>query len=453
MQRLMRWMITLPSLLLILPAIAGPLDLVDPDKVAEDPKVRLKLLQADFLTGKLTAIEGEEDAKTFTLEVMVKAQVVNQEAKRKMIEIQNAGVRTKDQGRIQQLVKEYADWQKKLYEVQEVPYVFELKSGKDLNVRRQKLPPKEEDGKTVAYTKDELAKLKGENAKLPGYTAEAKDLDKDIQVRVYLDKAKVKLPVIGAKAKPKEKKDEPEEPAMAMAYPVLTIMILPPPADSPLGNLGGGDPAPPMEAPEGKPDPKVRAKMLDAAYIDGKLSKCDVDDEHGLVLEVAGKVRVVNPEWKKKYEDFGRQYNDLLRAGKQNEANNLVGPIKEAQSKYYEVKEVTYEFPLEMPKEAKVRVEKLPPKEEDGKPVKYTADELAKAKGDDPKTPGYTASLKDLDKDVPVRVYLDRAKVKAMPKPKPGEEPSDEPVYYSVVVIMIKAPPPEGRAGLPGLGK
>jgi hypothetical protein len=166
----------------------------------------------------------------------------------------------------------------------------------------------------------------------------------------------------------------------------------------------------------------------------------------GCVLEVAQKVPVVNPDQEKRMKDLLAQ-----RPKNPQEYKSIADQINDCKSKYYDIKEVPYQFPLETTKELKVRQLKLTPKEDkDGKPAKYTPDELKALKGDDPKLPGYTADAKDLSTDTLVRVYLDRTKFKPAPKLKPGEEPPDEPTAYPAAIIVILPPPEEKK---PPLGK
>jgi len=424
-----------PCLALVFPALAAD-NILNPDKPAEDPKVRAKLLQAEFLQGKLTAVEGDEE-KTFVLEVTQKVKAVNaKQAERYqdlMKKYNDLSAKRKFQ-EAQKLAPDIQDALSKYYEMVDVPYEFALKGDKDLVVRRTKLPPKEgEDGKPGKYTPEELKTLKGDDPKLPGYMAEPKDLDKDLIVKVYLDRSKIK-----AAPAPKAKKEEPEE---AVMYPVKMMVILPP-AESPL--FGGGNN--PKE-PQVKEDPKYRAKLLEGQYLEGKI--VDGNPEEGLVLEVTQKVRTVNQAEATRYQQL---LQDRAKARDVNALKQVDDRIKDCMAKYYDVKEVPYRFAIEGNKDTKIRQLKLPPKEpgDDGKPGKYTPEELKTLKGDDPKLPGYTADAKDLGPDTVIRVYLDKSKIKPMPKPKPGEEPTEDVISYPMTMIVI-VPPPEPAAGF-GIG-
>jgi hypothetical protein len=447
MRRLFRLVFLMPALLVVLPVLAA--DILNPDKPDQDPVLRLKLLKGDYLTGKLTEINADGEEKTFSLEVTMKSKVENADQKKRYTDLYRQyadAYRRGNQGQVNNLLPQLKDAKDKMYEMQDVPYDFLLKAGKNFSVRRQKLLPKEEDGKVVPYTEEERKKLKGD-PKLPGYMAEVKDLDKDIPVRVYLDKVKLKLPAQPAKGKKKDKdEDKPEEP---IVHEITMIMILPPPADSPLGST---DPQTP-EKPEAKQDPKYLVKLLQGNYLEGKLTRADTENPKGYTLEIVQKTKLKNPEQAKRYGDLYRQYYQSRDA---NQAKQIGDQLRDAYSKLYDNVEVPYEFQLEAQKDFKVRFLQLPPKEpgDDGKPGKYTAEERAKAKGDDPKLLGYTATVKDLDKDIYVRVYLDKSKVKIkLPaKPKPGdkdkpkdEEPEEDASVYPMVMIVILPPPPEPK--------
>jgi hypothetical protein len=223
---MLRLVALFPALLVALPLLAADKEKAATDAPGEDPKVRSGYLQAEYMEGRLTQVDGEGDEKTFTLEIVKKVQRTNAKAQEKLAELNKAYQKhiydTKGKPNADFLKKtanDVAETKKQLIEVVDVPYEFVLRGDKELIVRRQVLPPKEgEDGKVGKYTKEELDKLKGDNPKLPGYIAESKDLDKDIPVRVWLDRAKMKA----AAAEKKGKED-----AGTPSYPVSMLMILP----------------------------------------------------------------------------------------------------------------------------------------------------------------------------------------------------------------------------------
>src|SRR5262249_19041165 len=79
----------------------------------------------------------------------------------------------------------------------------ELQAGDDMKVRTMNLPPVfDEKGQVKKLSAKELKERKGNDPKLPGYTAELADLKSNQMVTVYLAKKKDKNP-----AKNKDKDD------------------------------------------------------------------------------------------------------------------------------------------------------------------------------------------------------------------------------------------------------
>jgi hypothetical protein len=408
MHCLFRLAVVFPALALLVPALAAP-----PEKLPEDPKERGKLLALEYLVGKVTAVDGEGEDKTFTVVVYHHESVKNAKTAAKIEDLKKQAQNTGDVNAVKNLLLQIEDAKDNLYEMKDVPYEFNLKGGKDLIVRRLKPPTKEsEDGKPIKLPPEELQKLRGDNPKIPGYQAELKDVDKDVFVRFYLDRSKIRLPS-------PTKKDDADE---AVTYPTKMVVIVPTPEN-------GGKEVP----KELRQKPAVRAKFMDAPYLEGKLVKAELDDEKGLVVEVEDKVKVPNQQQAKRLKSILRQ---LQAAGKDtNKIRQLLDQKKDAESKLDDLKEVPYDFPLEYKKdELKVRLHTLPKLDENGKKIKYTPDEIKERKGDDPKLPGYTADLKDLTQDAIVRVHIDRAKLREALKKKLEE---DEVLHYPVAVIEI----------------
>lgn len=214
---------------------------VDAAKVAED-RYKAKLMASPWFAAKLTAINVEGEEKRFTVEVPYQTRTLNAEKAKVYQEIvtryQDA-YRRNDQNAVKQLYAEAYEAYIASFDVTDLPITYELKADKTFEVRKQALPPKEpgDDGRVRPYTPKELAELKG-NAKLPGYAATLKDLDTDVMVAVYLDKAKMKpAPRPLAKAKDKETAEPPPESDGTL--PVLTLVILPP-RDAATGGVGAG---------------------------------------------------------------------------------------------------------------------------------------------------------------------------------------------------------------------
>ncbi len=225
MLRLFRVVALFPALLFALPLLAADKDKGPLDKPTEDPKVRSRLLQADYLEGKLIQADAEGEEKTFILEVTQKVRQTNPKVQEKLTELgdkyQKMIIQSKgkpDPNAVKKMADEIAELRKQLIEVVDVHYEFQLKGDKDLILRRQRLEPKVgDDGKPAKYTKEELEKARGENTKLPGYTAEVKDFDKDVLVRAWIDHKKYK---------PAAKKDDTPP-----TYPLSMLMLLPAPEE------------------------------------------------------------------------------------------------------------------------------------------------------------------------------------------------------------------------------
>jgi hypothetical protein len=412
MHRLYRLAVVYPVLVLGLPLLAA--DPVNTDKPQDDPKLRSKILQFEFMHGKLKEIDGDGDEKTFLLEVPYKTKVMNPKVAAKIEDLKKQYQKA-DKNQAKTILQNLSDENEILYEMKEVPFEFSLKSSKDLIVRRLHLQREDQDGKPITYTAEEREKLKGDNPKLPGYGATVKDLEKDGWVRVYLDRGKVRLPSTTAKGK-----DE------TVHYPVTMFVIVPAPDPSKDGL---------------KQDPKVRAKMLESLYLDGKLVKADDDEKGGLVLEVNSKVKVKNEAQEKLYNDAVKK---VQRNTDAKQTATLLKTAEDLKAKVWEMKDLPYDFPLEYKKdELKVRLLELPAKEDEkGKRIPYTEEEKKKLKGDDPNLIGWNADLKDLTAESLVRVYFDKAKLRELQKKKMDE---DETVYYPTGRIVILPAPKEPK--------
>jgi hypothetical protein len=228
--------------------------------------------------------------------------------------------------------------------------------------------------------------------------------------------------------------------------------------------------AAPPKAPVKKEvtEPEARKLLLAKPFIEGKISKLDIDgDEKTLTVKAAWQVKYPNAEGQRRWYDLSRRYQEALRNRNVEEIKKIADEAPGAALARYDVEETPVDFMLKCGKELKVRRLELPEKEAgaDGKPVPYTAKEKAALKGDDPKLPGYNAELKELDLDVNVQIYLvkekkpvgkepakdtskDKAadKDKAAEKEKPKEAEAEEVPVYSVAIIVI-VPEPKVTGG------
>jgi hypothetical protein len=201
---------------------------------------------------------------------------------------------------------------------------------------------------------------------------------------------------------------------------------------------------------------KYKAKLLSGQYIPGKLTALDVDkDEKSFTVQVPYQIRTPNAEGQKKYNEVYQQYAAAYRAGNAGEVQRLYAALAEAYQAAFDVEDKPIDFELLGTSKLVVRRLTLPPKEpgDDGRPARYTAKELAELKGD-AKLIGYKATLKDLETDQYVRVYIDKSKLKAPAKSKDKDAPPpEEPSYYPITMIVIVPEPMPMLPGNPLLGK
>jgi hypothetical protein len=185
-------------------------DPVDPDAA----KLRAKLLNAPYIEGQLTGVEGEE--KKFSITAIDKVQTVNQKAQQQLAQAQQNyqnALRGKNQGAINNAAKAISDAQAKLYDTKEVSHDFDLQGTKNFSLRTLITPTKDDGTK---YTSVELAGLKG-NSGLPGYAAKIEAFEKGAWVRAYLDKNKLR-----------DMKKDSDAP-----LPLTTLVLIPEPKEKP----------------------------------------------------------------------------------------------------------------------------------------------------------------------------------------------------------------------------
>jgi hypothetical protein len=183
-------------------------DPVDPDAA----KLRAKLLNAVYIEGQLTAVEGEE--KKFSMTVTEKVQTINQKAQQQLTQAQQNyanALRGKNQGAINNAAKAVSDAQAKLYDTKDVSHDFDLQGTKNFNLRTQITPTKDDGSK---YTSVELSGLKGTSG-LPGYSCKIEAAEKGTWVRAYIDKNKLR-----------DMKKDSDAP-----LPLTTLLIIPEPKE------------------------------------------------------------------------------------------------------------------------------------------------------------------------------------------------------------------------------
>jgi len=191
-----------------------------------------------------------------------------------------------------------------------------------------------------------------------------------------------------------------------------------------------------------------RNKLLAKGIIPGKLKALNVDgDEKTFTIEVPFQKFTPNADGQKRFAEVYQRFQNAYRSGNKGEAQKLYNEAADAYRGQWDVEDTPFEFQCKAGEDLKVRKATVPPKETaDGKLVRYSAKEIAELKGD-PKLPGYLASIKDLDQDQYVVVYIDKTKYKpvtksAKDKDKEKEEakPEEELVLPINIIMMVPAP-------------
>ena len=197
-----------------------------------------------------------------------------------------------------------------------------------------------------------------------------------------------------------------------------------------------------------KVDPvKVRAKLLQGQYIEGKLVRIDANEKTFTFAYVV-ETKTPNPEGQKQYAAAFATFSAAL-AKRSTPLADLKKLQKEgiaAEKGAFNIEETQIAFELKGDKAFVVRTLVLP-KGADGKVQKLTPADEKKLKGD-PKQPGYymgyAAEVKDLDQKKWVRAYLDKKF-----KPAAGTKP-DEAVYPATMLVIIPDPPVVTNFKIPG---
>jgi hypothetical protein len=119
------------------------------------------------------------------------------------------------------------------------------------------------------------------------------------------------------------------------------------------------------------------------------------------------------------------------------------------QKDLFKVEKAHKDFDLEAVENVKVRMAELPREYDDkGYPKKYSDQELKERKGPDPKLPGYTAALEDVQVGQVVKLTLARKKPAPKPADKDGDKDNDQDKdamadarpEVTMIVILKEAP-------------
>ena len=197
------------------------------------------------------------------------------------------------------------------------------------------------------------------------------------------------------------------------------------------------------QAQQGKVDTaKIRAKLLGAAYIEGKLTEVN-EEKSTFTFQYTHKVAKANREGQAKLAQITQQFNKALatRSTPLDQLKQLQEQGRAAYKAAYDIEETPIVFELKGEKNLAIRT--LIPPMVDGKPKKLTPAELSKLKGA-PGYPGYQATIKDLDTKEHVRIYIDKLK-------KPAGKDVESTVYPITMIVIVPEPPdPTDPFKIPG---
>jgi hypothetical protein len=221
----------------VLPAFAADekkdVDKKDADKKDVDKKAP-ELVAAGTVTGKILVV----DETKRSLKVQVNVPEINPDEARALaqaqVSLQNAQFEKNAQSRINKIQtaqRDIATHQSKLYRNKHVD--VEVTTVEDVKVRMANPPAKfDEKGKVVAYTKDELKELKGDDPKQIGYKAEFSDLraNQIVQVALMKKKGTPPKPAPGEKGKDVDKADVAALAAEYAPHATMILIVMDPPA-------------------------------------------------------------------------------------------------------------------------------------------------------------------------------------------------------------------------------
>src|SRR5262249_5207393 len=140
-------------------------------------------------------------------------------------------------------------------------------------------------------------------------------------------------------------------------------------------------------------------------------------------------------------QDLLKRYNQALQSKNKGNIQSLGPQVQKAQAAMYVAKDNPIDLEFTGDKNLKIRRQELPPKEVNGKPVLYTLAEKQQLRGSgaDAALPGYSATVKDLETDQYVKVYLDKSKSRTT-----GKKESDKDGHPITMIIIVPAPAQPG---------
>lgn len=189
---------------------------------------------------------------------------------------------------------------------------------------------------------------------------------------------------------------------------------------------------------------KVRAKLLDAAYIEGRLTQIDEGESRFTFQYTHQGKKKANPKEQARLADISRRFNAALlqRSTSLETLRKMQVEGRAALKAAYAVEETPILFELKGEKNLALR-QLLPPAGPNGKPRRLTPAEQKEMRRL-PLVPGYPIAPKSLNTEARVRVYLDRAKVRAAAKD------GDQAVFPLLGIVIVPEPKENDPFAIPG---
>jgi hypothetical protein len=189
-----------------------------------------------------------------------------------------------------------------------------------------------------------------------------------------------------------------------------------------------------------KVDPaKIKAKLLQGTYIDGHLKNID-EAEKRFSFEYVYEVKKAIPAGQAKFNDVNRRWQAAL-ARQTTSLEDLTKLQTEARAAYkaaFDIDSTPIPFELKGDKGLIVKTT-IPPTDAAGNPKKLSSTDQAKLRA------GLPITVKELNTQNWVRIYIDRTK-----KPAAPAKEGDPTIYPITGIIVIPAPTEADPFAIPG---
>jgi hypothetical protein len=209
--------------------------------------------------------------------------------------------------------------------------------------------------------------------------------------------------------------------------------------------LSGVVSVPALLAQTAAPSPAVteaqlRAKLLAAVYIEAKVAEVRLNSDPKVV--VAEYIHVINrtpdPIAARKVEFLKPLYDKAVESKFQPFIDKMAEALAKAQKEASGIEEVPITLTFRIDPETKVRT-LIVPLDENGKPKKFSAEEMRKLKGD-PRLPGLTATVENLEPYQKVWFYIDKVKFRP-PKATKDKATEEDKTIYPLSMLVIQPIP------------